>query len=121
MNYIDIKVYKYILFFILIPLSIVIAIRILNCFLNKKYNNYKKTLKILKSLGILFTTYFIYTLCLSINKLILLKKYRGFSDTKIGIILWIILPIIPCIITIFTWNKYKEIKGVQNENRKEYN
>ncbi len=104
-------IYKTILLFALIPISIIIAIIILiKCILQKKESEYKRSLLILKLLGLLFIIYIIFSFFLSVNRLLALRQFNTFTNSKIEIIGWIILPIIPTVILIIIKNKYDKIK-----------
>lgn len=105
-------IYKTILLFALIPISIIIAIIILiKCILQKKESEYKRSLLILKLLGLLFIIYIIFSFFLSVNRLLALRQFNTFTNSKIEIIGWIILPIIPTVILIIIKNKYNKIKA----------
>ena len=104
-------IYKTILLFALIPISIIIAIIILiKCILQKKESEYKRSLLLLKLLGLLFIIYIIFSFFLSVNRLLALRQFNTFTNSKIEIIGWIILPIIPTVILIIIKNKYDKIK-----------
>ena len=104
-------IYKTILLFALIPISIIIAIIILiKCILQKKESEYKRSLLILKLLGLLFIIYIIFSFFLSVNRLLALRQFNTFTNSKIEIIGWIILPIIHTVILIIIKNKYDKIK-----------
>ena len=76
----------------------------------KKESEYKRSLLILKLLGLLFIIYIIFSFFLSVNRLLALRQFNTFTNSKIEIIGWIILPIIPTVILIIIKNKYDKIK-----------
>lgn len=105
------EIYKKILLFGILPISIIIAIIILiKCIVEKKETENKRSLLMLKLLGLLFSIYAVFSFFLSINKLLNLRKFNIFTNTKIEIIGWIILPIIPTVILIIIKTKYNKIK-----------
>ena len=105
------EIYKTILLFGILPISIIIAIMILiKCVLTKKESIYKRSLLLLKLLGLLFSIYVLFSLALSINQLLALQQFNILTNSKIEIIGWIILPIIPTVILIIIKNKYDKIK-----------
>ncbi len=105
--------------YVILPITLITTIIVLLIIIKKKQMNLKKKNMIfLKTIGIVFTIYSIYTLIWSILELIPLKKYNVLKESKISILLWIILPIIPTLITFIIWNNYKYIKEIGEENAK---
>lgn len=110
-----------IFFYIVLPITIITSIIIiLKVIKNKELTPIKKNMLILKTLGIVFTIYSIYTLIWSILELIPLKKYSILEESRLPIFLWIILPIWPFIITFFILNKYKSIKEIGDKNEQKF-
>lgn len=110
-----------IFFYIVLPITIITSIIIiLKVIKNKELTPIKKNMLILKTLGIVFTIYSIYTLIWSILELIPLKKYSILEESRLPIFLWIILPIWPFIITFFILNKYKSIKEKGDKNEQKF-
>lgn len=103
--------------YLVLPLTIIVTIIIvLKIARNRKLTPIKKYILILKTLGIVFAIYSIYTLIWSILELIPLKKYSILEESRLPIFLWIILPICPFVITFIIWNKYKSIKEIGDKN-----
>lgn len=98
------------------PIIIIIVLIILRK--SQKLSIKKKSLLFLKTLGIIFTFYSLYTFIWSILELIPLKKYNILKESKLPIFLWIILPIIPTIVAYVIWSKYKQIKEAGDKNAK---
>ena len=105
--------------YVILPITLMVVVIISLILLkNHKLTSIKKTLLFLKTVGIIFTIYFIYTLIWSILELIALRKYNVLKESKMPIILWIILPICPAIIAFILWNKYKFIKEIGDKDDK---
>lgn len=104
------------LYLILPATTIITLVIILRTTKNKILSKCKKDKIITKTLGIVFAIYSIYTLIWSIIELVPLKKYSVLKQSRLPIILWIILPICPFIISFIIWNKYKSIKETGDKN-----
>lgn len=99
--------------YVILPITLMVVVIISLILLkNHKLTSIKKTLLFLKTVGIIFTIYFVYTLIWSILELIPLRKYNVLEESKMPIILWIILPICPALTAFILWNKYKFIKEI---------
>lgn len=108
----SLNIFKSLLLYGLLPLTIIIFIGIIcGCIYFNRNKNKKIIIGILHTLITLFTIYFIYSFSLAISQLIILKRYNVFKSSKVLIVFWIIIPIIPAIATIFTYYKLKKLKG----------
>ena len=60
----------------------------------------------------------IYLIIINIIGFILcyLRKYNVLEESKLPILLWIILPIFPFLVTYILWSKYKTIKEIGDNN-----
>lgn len=112
---IDTNIFKDILFFCLLPITILIGIAILYCFIKQKEKKYLISFTLL---AILFLIYFIYSFFLMLNNVIVLKHFNIFKSSKISIILWILFPIVPAILTLFFYSKRKELKEGEKNAKK---
>lgn len=98
----NIELYKNILLYILLPITIVFCLIVLFFKISKK-----GSIKILFQLTyILFILYFIYALFLSFYELFNLKRIKT-SNHKLLVIIWIIMPLLPGLAMIYFGRKYK--------------
>ena len=56
------------------------------------------------------------TLLWSIYELIPLRKYNILEKSRLPILLWIILPACPVLVTYILWSKYKILKKIGDNN-----
>lgn len=104
MNLGTIELYENILWFVLLPITIIFCIVIM-FFKNSKKRS-KKTL--FQLTYILFILYFTYSLCLSFYELFTLKAAN--INNKSLIIIWIIMSLLPGLTMIYFGRKYKNLK-----------
>lgn len=114
----SLNIFKSILLYGLLPLTIIIFIGIIySCIYLNKHKKKKIIIGILYTLTSLFTIYFMYSFSLAISQLMILKRYNVFKSSKVLIVFWIIIPIVPAIATIFTYYKLKKVKGGKYEKK----
>ena len=109
----DLELYKIILWYILLPITVVFLVVIF--FYSSKQSN---VIFIYKVTSILFFIYFMYSLCLSFDQLALLRKYFNVNHIKDLILLWILMPMISFLMFIYTWFRYRTIKSKGARNAK---
>lgn len=103
--------------YIILPITLILVlVTIIMILKSKKLTSIKKDTLLLKVLGIVFAIYSGYTLIWSICELIPLRKYNVLEESKLPILLWIILPIFPFLVTYILWSKYKTIKEIGDNN-----
>lgn len=112
----NLEFYKAFLLFILMPVTVIFLI-FLFFFRNSKKSSNLSFLYMITI--ILFLIYFIYSIFLSFSQLFLLRKYAGLDYVKLLILVWILVPIIPFMIVVYTIFRYRTInsKGEKNEKK----
>lgn len=106
----NIEIFKNILLFILLPITIISILIILFTKIKKKKD--KKIIYLTSIL--LFVIYFLFVLALSIYELIELKKYTYIPNHRLLTFLWIILPLIPLVCITILYKFYKKERGENN-------
>lgn len=103
--------------YIVLPITLILVlITIIMILKNRKIASIRKDTILLKVLSITFTIYSGYTMLWSICELIPLRKYNVLEESKLPIMLWIILPICPILVTYILWSKYKTLKKIGDNN-----
>lgn len=103
--------------YIVLPITLILVLlTIIMILKNKKITSIQKDTILLKVLGIVFTIYSGYTLLWSIYELIPLRKYNILEKSRLPILLWIILPACPVLVTYILWSKYKILKKIGDNN-----
>lgn len=114
----NINLYKNILFFGIIPLTILGFILIFIYWKKKKIPKFKKNKIILMIEGLLCIIYTIYCFIFSLNKLISLKDFDKYPNKIPTTILLIVIPMIPFLFSLIVYSSYQKLKRIK---RKEEN